>query len=160
MRGTQSISEAIMGNGLVSLKESFYHGANSTRLAQLDNMILRSAEGVIHPSTWDPGTAPNFEIGPALWASVGLLDFDAPPFNFTTSLPFPYYGTFTSADVLGGQSWSVLGMGHRLSGQTTFLTHAADMGGGNLAASLRDLYPTWLENKVALFIEAEDTGIL
>ncbi|MDF1800462.1 MAG: hypothetical protein P1V81_14895 [Planctomycetota bacterium] len=176
-RGVQAISEAILGNGLVSVLESVYRGSDATRVTDVENLLKGSTAGVIHPTVWNSngtGDGP----GPSSWAATGPIDYDLAPYNFTNNLPFPYYGTdsmspagggapiygtHTSANTLVNQSWCMLGIGHRLWSQSTYIDHAEEMAGGTqaaLKAALRSTSSGDLENRVSIFVEAEDLGIL
>jgi hypothetical protein len=140
-RARQSIEQAIVENGLWSIRESVYRGVDAPRLADVGNTLARSCYSMIGFPGWSQTLN-----GPWSICAVGPVNIQLP--LYCTSLPAG--GTDGITDEF--QTWSSFAYGYELTGDPLFLERAMDMASpsytdfhaamhfGNFSANLENRY--------------------
>ncbi|MAF66647.1 MAG: hypothetical protein CMJ84_13435 [Planctomycetes bacterium] len=135
----QSISEAILQNGLWGVRASVFGQRRADLRGRLDAVLAPNLAAMISEQVWNPE-----ENAPATWAVMGPYDVELPSFCDT---PPP-------DAILGGdayQTWSSFAYGFRLTGDWLFLDRAAEMLGAPLTtAALGTEAYGHIENRAAL----------
>ena len=145
-RVLQSISEAIIQNGLWGMRETVFRGRDAERAEQLRLTLRDSCASMISPTVWNQEqAAPNF------YTAFGPHDVEQPPFCGY----LPPDGTEGTDD---WQTWAMLAYGYQLSGDPIFLTRATQMADGMLTATNIgvDFIPSQLENRIGILSLLED----
>ena len=139
-QGRQSIEQAITENMLWGLKESIFRDVDPTRVAALESTLVDSAYSMIGPMAWN-GTGP--------WSHLAVAPLDVTQPAYCGSIPTGGAGNGND----NYQTPSSYAYGYMLTGDTTFLTRAAQAqagGSANLLTALRSQGFNNLENKAAL----------
>ena len=139
-QGRQSIEQAITENMLWGLKESVFRDVDPTRVASIENVLVASTTAMIGPMAWN-GTGP--------WSHLAVAPLDNTQQPFCGSIPTGGGGNGND----NYQTPSSYAYGYMLTGDTTFLTRAAQAqagGSANLLTALKGQGYNNLENKAAL----------
>lgn len=139
-RSRSSVEQAITENALWGLKEAAFRGADSARLAQTEDVLVKSTQAMIGPMAWVPGwNAPWFLL------AVTPKDLSQPAYCGT----LPQGGSGNGPDEF--QTWSSFAYGYELTGDPIFLQRAQEMSFSNdlLAAIMNDGLDNMV-NKAAL----------
>ena len=145
-RVLQSISEAILQNGLWGMRSTVFEGLDAERSETLRLTLRDSCASMIGPTVWNTElAAPNF------YTAFGPYDVEQPPFCGY----LPPDGTEGTDD---WQTWSMLVFGYKLSGDPIFLTRATQMADGQLTATNVgvDYTPSQFENRIGILSLLED----
>ena len=141
----QSIEQAILENGMMSMLGSVYRGTGSHEELVLKNVIRASCYSMVQYPAWSDA-----KKGPWSQLAVAPLDNQQPPFCGV----LPPSGT--SAGVDKYQAWSSFAYGYELTGDPIFLQKALIMGGGfNLLNTMKNGGLSNLENRAALIALAQ-----
>jgi hypothetical protein len=117
----QSISECILQNGLYGVRASVYDGFDTAMTGRIDSVLRSSCQSMISSLNWNP-----VDQCPYMSVAVGPHDLTLPGYCGNT----PPDGTYGKDSY---QSWNMLTIGYRLTGQQNFLNRAAMMAGGTLS---------------------------
>ncbi len=116
-RLVQSISEAIITNGLWGMRTSMFDSRDEVYADRLNELILGSVQGMNGPKVWDPGGS-TFHF----YTAVGPYDQDLPPFcNYVPDGGHLYSDNW--------QTWNFLLFGYLLTGDELYINRAGLMGG-------------------------------
>lgn len=115
-RARQSIEQAIVENGLWSMRESVYIGADPVRLARLEQVLVNSLYSMVQFPGWNTA-----QLAPRSVVAIGPTDVQLP--LYCTSLPLG--GTDSYVDRY--QTPSSFAYGWYLTGDTLFLERAIEM---------------------------------
>ena len=119
----QSISECILQNGIYGMRSSVFEDLDEATTERIDGILRSSCQTMASSLTWN-----NEDQCPYMSVAVGPFDLTLPGYCGNT----PPDGTF-GQDAY--QSWNMLTIGYRLTGQQNFLNRAAMMSGGTLTES-------------------------
>ena len=122
-RVRQSISEAILQNGLWGLRASAFGQRRPDLVERLDAVLIPNLRLMISYPVWDP-----VENAPGSYVAMGPYDEDLPSFCGSEP-PDPIHGTDSY------QTWASFAYGFRLTGDWLFLDRAAAMLGEPLSTA-------------------------
>lgn len=117
----QSISEAILENGLAGLRSHALGHASPEHSAAIDEILAHSAEAAILPAYWNAASRRAW-----FWAATGPYDTDLPGYCGDVPDEAKIYTD-------NYQVWSTLARGFRLTADPTFLHRAEEMAEGDVA---------------------------
>ncbi len=139
-RCRQSISAAILENGLWGVRTSVYADRDPAMLAQLDELLRKTFYAMISSTYWN-----DVEHAPYFLVATGPYNTDLPGFCGYV----PSDGTMGSDSY---QTWCSCAWGFRLTGDSGFLTRATEMAGGDLWSDLEQGGYGEQENRAALLL--------
>jgi hypothetical protein len=145
-KARQSIEQAITENMLYGMVNSAFKGVDAGREAAIDFVLTQSTQAMIGPMCWSNGT----KAGPHSHSAVAPLGSPTP---FCGSLPPGGAGN----GIDNYQVWSSFAYGLEKTGNSTFLTKAAQMGGGSgtLWQQMKSMNFANLENRLALLADLQ-----
>jgi len=140
----QSIEQAITENMLYGMLETVFRDADKTRYAEIDYVLGESLRAMIGPLAWNDTLHGPHSIG-----AVSTLA--AQP--YCQSLPAGGWGN----GIDKYQTWSSFAYGYQKTGDSAFLTRAAEMagGGGTLWNMMTSMGFQNLENSAALVADLQ-----
>jgi hypothetical protein len=116
----QTVSEAVIQNGLWGVRTSVFDREEDEYADRIDHVLRRSTAAMISSLVWNPAKS-NFHF----YTALGPYDQDEPSFC-------GYMPPDGHSEEDGWQTWNVLTFGYLLTGNLDFLTKATLMGGGTL----------------------------
>ncbi len=140
-RVAQTAEDAIVQNMLLGLYETVFAGLSPSHAAMARDALVESLRAMIGGIQWSPTLK-----GPMNLYAVGPTDIALPV--FCTASQQPADGKIDSINTY--QTWSALGYGYRLTGDTLFLERAQEMAGKELYGAVTGPGTANLGNRAAL----------